>query len=353
MNTIHIPTGKPYDVLIGRGLLSEAGSRVREVCPKAEKAFVLSDDRVAPLYADQVVQSLRLAGFQSASHFFPHGEQHKTVETWHAVLDVLCENRLTRGDVLIALGGGVVGDLGGFAASAFQRGMNYIQIPTTLLAMVDSSVGGKTAVDLAGGKNQVGAFYQPRLVLCDPETLSTLPEEEYRCGCAEIIKYGVIGSRPFFGSLAETPVKDQLERVIAACVEMKRDYVMQDEFDLGLRMMLNFGHTFGHACETCSGFSILHGQGVAIGMAIMARSSAAQGILSAGDRDAIIALIRQYGLPTESEWPADRMLAACLSDKKSTGSGISIVIPEEIGRCRIQKIPTEELAKWLRLGTEQ
>ena len=353
MNTIHIPTGKPYDVLIGRSLLSETGFRVREVCPKAEKAFVLSDDRVAPLYADQVTESIRQAGFQTASMFFPHGEQHKTVETWHAVLDALCENCLTRGDVLIALGGGVVGDLGGFAASAYQRGMNYIQIPTTLLAMVDSSVGGKTAVDLAGGKNQVGAFYQPRLVLCDPETLSTLPEEEYRCGCAEIIKYGVIGSRPFFDSLAETPVKDQLEPVIAACVEMKRDYVAQDEFDLGLRMMLNFGHTFGHACETCSGFSILHGQGVAIGMAIMARSSAAQGILSAGERDAIIALIRQYGLPTESEWPADRMLAACLSDKKSTGSGISIVIPEEIGRCRIQKIPTEELAIWLRLGMEQ
>ena len=350
MRTIHIPAGKPYDVLTGRGLTAETGFRVKEVCPKAEKVFVVTDDRVGPLYAELVIRSLREAGFQTGCFVFPHGEQHKTVETWHRVLDTLCAERLTRSDALIALGGGVVGDLAGFAASAYQRGIDYIQIPTTLLAMVDSSVGGKTAVDLAGGKNQVGAFYQPKTVLCDPDTLSTLPEEEYRCGCAEIIKYGMIGSRDFFDSLATTPVRDQLEQVITACVEMKRDYVMQDEFDLGLRMMLNFGHTFGHACEACSGFSILHGQGVAIGMAIMARAAASQGILPEADRDALISLIRKYGLPTEAEWPAEEMMKACLSDKKTTGTHIRIVVPEEIGKCRIRTIPTEELGRWLRMG---
>ena len=346
MKKIHIPAGKPYDVLIQRGLLREAGARIREVCPKTEKAFLLTDDHVAPLYADQVMDSLTEAGMKPVNLTFPHGEENKTIETWHLALDRMCEARLTRSDVLVALGGGVVGDLGGFAAACYQRGIDYVQIPTTLLAMVDSSVGGKTAVDLEGGKNQVGAFYQPKVVLCDPDALKTLPEEEYRCGCAEIIKYGMIGSAEFF----RTPVKDQLEAVITTCVEMKRDYVLQDEFDLGLRMMLNFGHTFGHACEACSHFSILHGQGVAIGMAIMSRAAAAQGILSAEDRDALIDLIRQYGLPTEASWPAKDMLEACLSDKKATGSAIRIIVPERIGTCRIQRIPTEELARWLALG---
>ena len=350
MRIIRIPAGRPYDVMIGSGLLSEAGKRTREVCPGAEKAFIITDDRVAALYGNQVADALREAGLKTALFVFPHGEEQKTVETWHQALDAMLENRIVRTDVLIALGGGVTGDLGGFAAATYQRGIDYIQIPTTLLAMVDSSVGGKTAVDLAGGKNQVGAFYQPKLVLCDPDTLRTLPEEEYRCGCGEIIKYAMIGSAEFFHSLAETPVREQAERVITTCVEMKREYVAQDEFDRGLRMMLNFGHTFGHACEACSRFSILHGQGVAIGMAMMARAAAARGILSEEDRDALIALIRQYGLPTEPSWPLADLHRACLTDKKATGSSLHIVVPECIGRCRIQTVAGEELAGWLRQG---
>ena len=350
IKSIHIPAGKPYEVLIGRGMLSGIGTQIRDACPGAEKAFLVTDDRVGALYAEQALASLRGAGLSTARLIFPHGEAHKTIETWHTVLDAMCGERLTRSDVLVALGGGVVGDLGGFAAAAYQRGIGYVQVPTTLLAMVDSSVGGKTAVDLAGGKNQVGAFYQPRRVLCDPDLLATLPEEEYRCGCAEIIKYGMIGSADFFHSLEETPVREQAEEVIARCVEMKRDYVLQDEFDNGVRMMLNFGHTFGHACEACSRFSILHGQGVAIGMALMARAAASRGILAEADRDALIALLRKYGLPTEASWPAEEMLAACLNDKKATGSAIRIVVPERIGQCRIERIRTEELGDWLRRG---
>ena len=350
MKTIPIPAGKPYEVLIDSGLLGRAGEKIREVCPRAEKAFLVADDRVAGLYLERVRASLAAAGFRTDSFVFPHGEKQKSVETWHQLLEKMCEAKWTRSDVLVALGGGVTGDLGGFAAASYQRGIDYIQIPTTLLAMVDSSVGGKTAVNLAAGKNQVGAFYQPKRVLCDPETLRTLPGEEYLCGCAEIIKYAMIGSEPFFRALKKKPVSDQVEDVISTCVEMKRDYVAQDEFDTGLRMMLNFGHTFGHACEACSGFSIRHGQGVAIGMAIMARAAARKGILALEDRDALIGLIRQYGLPAEAFWPERDMLDACLADKKMNGSSISIVIPERIGACRIRKIPASELAEWLRLG---
>lgn len=350
--SIHIPASSPYDVLIGRGLLKEAGGRIRGIS-KASSAVIVSDDNVFPLYGEALEDSLRAAGFRAGHFVFPHGENHKTVSTWKQVLEYLISFRLTRSDILVALGGGVVGDLAGFAAACYQRGIPFVQIPTTLLAMVDSSVGGKTAVDLDEGKNMVGAFHQPALVLCDPDTLGTLPEEEYRCGCAEIIKYAMIGSAPFFEQLKKTPVRDQYEQVIRTCVEMKRDYVMKDEFDTGLRMMLNFGHTFGHAAEACSRFSILHGQGVAIGMAVISRAACAQGLLSGEDRDALIDLIRACGLPAEASWSAAEMAAAAASDKKSAGSSLRLIVPEGIGRCSIQKIPSEDLIRWLHLGGVQ
>ena len=350
MKTVNIPTSKPYDVIIERDSLRQAGRLIRNVCPKAQTACIVTDDNVAPLYEQKLAIALGNAGFHVESIIIPHGEEHKTVEIWHRVQEELCTARMTRTDVLITLGGGVTGDLGGFAAATYQRGIDYVQIPTTLLAMVDSSVGGKTAVDLAGGKNQVGAFWQPRMVICDPDTLDTLPGEEFRCGCAEIIKYAMIGSTDLFLSLQKLPVQRQTEQVISACVEMKRNYVLEDEFDRGLRMKLNFGHTFGHACEACSHFSILHGQGVAMGMAIMARSSCAQGILLEEDRDALISLISQYGLPTDAFWVADELAKACLADKKVTGDRIHIVVPEKIGSCRIDTIPAGDLIHWLHQG---
>ena len=350
MKRIEIAASRNYEVLMERGLLGRAGACVREACPRAEKAFLLTDDNVAPLYAEETADSLRKAEMSVHTHVMPHGEKNKTIGTWSAVLEEMCGLRFSRSDVLVALGGGVTGDLGGFAAACFQRGIDYVQIPTSLLAMVDSSVGGKTAVDLKAGKNQAGAFWQPKAVLCDPDTLTTLPEEEYRCGCAEIIKYGMIGGADFFHMLEEKDVRSQYERVIAACVEMKRDYVARDEFDRGERMLLNFGHTFGHACEACSGYSILHGQGVAIGMAVMARSACAQGILAEDDRDALIRLIRRSGLPTEPEWAAKDMLDACLSDKKTEGREIRIVVPVRIGKCVIRTVPTSDLGMWLAKG---
>lgn len=349
MKKITVSASREYDVLIESGLLPQCGSLIRQISD-ASSAIIVTDDNVDPLYSDAVNSSVRSAGFRVGRFVFPHGEASKNISTWSHLLEYLCAFRLTRSDIIIALGGGVVGDLAGFAAACWQRGIQYVQIPTTLLAMVDSSVGGKTAVDLSEGKNMVGAFHQPSLVICDPDVLSTLPEEEYRCGCAEVIKYGMIGSEPFFRRLEARPVREQAEDVIAACVEMKRRFVLEDEFDTGLRMMLNFGHTFGHAAEACSRFSILHGQGVAIGMCIMARAACARGILSPEDRDALIDLVRLYGLPSESFWPAEQMAAAAASDKKSAGSNVRIIVPESIGRCRIEKIPVSDLKLWLHDG---
>ena len=349
MIRIPISASASYDVIMERGLLLHAGEEIRKI-PSASSAVIVSDDHVDALYGTPTEESLRNAGFRTARYVFPHGEEQKTVSTWKNLLEFLCARRVTRSDLLVALGGGVVGDLAGFAAACYQRGIPCVQIPTTLLAMVDSSVGGKTAVDLDAGKNMVGAFHQPALVLIDPDVLVTLPEEEYRCGCAEIIKYGMIGSAPFFASIRDLPVLSQPEAVIQTCVEMKRDYVLKDEFDTGLRMMLNFGHTFGHAAELCSGYSILHGQGVAIGMSIIARAACAQGLLSPEDRDALLSLIQRYGLPTQAAWPAEDMAKAAMGDKKSAGTNIRIVVPEAIGRCVIHSIPGSDLLTWLHLG---
>ncbi len=348
MKTVSVEASRSYEVLIGRGLLDEAGERIRAVS-KAETAVIVAGDLVRPLYAGRVQATLERAGFRVLVYEIPHGEQYKTLETYGKLLNDLCDNHITRSDVLVALGGGVTGDLTGFAAATYQRGCGFVQIPTTLLAMVDSSVGGKTAVDLPGGKNQAGAFYQPLLVLCDPDTLSTLPEEQYRSGCAEVIKYGMLGDRPFFDSL-RLPVREQAEIVIARCVSMKRDIVHEDEFDTGLRRLLNLGHSFGHAVEKCSDYTILHGEAVAIGMAGITRAAVARGLCEASALDALLEMLRAYGLPTGCEYSAEELAAAMRNDKKMTGSTMHLVVPETVGKCRVLPAPASELTAWLRQG---
>ena len=219
MKTVHIPASRQYDVLIGRGLLQSAGAQIRGVT-KASAIMIVSDDAVWPLFGETVQRSLEAEGFRVCTFVFPHGESSKNAATYLQLLDALAAQRLTRTDALVALGGGVVGDLTGFAASTYLRGLGFIQIPTTLLAMVDSSVGGKTAIDLPAGKNLAGTFYQPWLVLCDPDCLQTLPENIFRDGCAEVIKYAVLGSAPFFDDLSSVPARDQLEHIIETCVRM-------------------------------------------------------------------------------------------------------------------------------------
>jgi len=349
LTTIRVTASRAYDVIIEAGLLDRAGEFAKNAFDLCTVA-VVSDDRVFALYGQRVLRSFEKAGFRAISYVFPHGEQSKTLATYGKVMNFLCEQRLTRGDAVIALGGGVVGDLAGFAAATYQRGVAFMQIPTTLLAMVDSSVGGKTAVDLDAGKNQAGCFYQPSLVLCDPQTLHTLPEEEYRCGCAEVIKYGVLGNEPFFRELEEKQIREQEEHVIETCVAMKRDIVADDEFDLGQRRLLNLGHSIGHAIEACSGFTLLHGQAVAIGMAIIARAAAQKGCCAADVPARIEKILRAYGLPTKTDYPLDALCAAAGTDKKLIGATMHLVVPYAVGDCRVVSVPASEMREWMRAG---
>lgn len=344
MTTIRVSASRAYDVVIGPGVLDTLGDRAAALLP-GRRVCIVSDDTVAALYAPAARASLEAAGFCVVSYVFPHGEKSKSGENFLALMGFLARNQLTRADGLVALGGGVTGDLTGFAAACYLRGVPYIQIPTTLLAMVDSSVGGKTAIDLPEGKNLCGAFWQPSLVLCDTDALQMLPREIFRDGCAEVIKYGVLGSRPLFDRLREGP--DWAE-VVSQCVAMKRDIVQEDEFDTGRRQLLNLGHTLGHAIEANSNFALSHGQCVAIGMAMIARAAVEQGLCAPEARDELIALLRQYGLPTEADQSASDICAAALRDKKRQGQTLTLIVPTAIGQCQLKKIPVKNLKDWVR-----
>ena len=271
MNTVTVSASKTYDILIGSGLLTQLGERVKAL-GKAQKVCVVSETTVFPLYGKAVAESLENAGFSVVSFVFPAGEESKNGSVFLELLNYLAENRLTRSDIIVALGGGVTGDLAGFAAASYLRGIRFVQVPTTLLAAVDSSVGGKTAIDLPAGKNLAGAFCQPSLVLCDTDTLNTLPADIFRDGCAEVIKYGILYDPVLFSHLEDKGLDFDREAVITRCVELKRDVVMEDEFDTGARMKLNLGHTIGHGVEAKSNFTLSHGKSVAIGMAIVVRA---------------------------------------------------------------------------------
>lgn len=349
MKTVHIDASRSYDVRIGRGLLDDCGRQIAERV-RCASAAVVADDTVYALYGERVCASLEAAGVRTVCYVFPHGEKSKNLLEYAKILNFLAENRVTRADALIALGGGVTGDLGGFAAATYLRGIPFVQLPTTLLAAVDSSVGGKTAVDLPAGKNLAGAFYQPELVLCDLDTLDSLPREIFLDGCAEVIKYAVLGSRELFALLADIPSGKGLEEVTARCVEMKRDFVQSDELDRGARQMLNLGHTFGHAVEASSRFTLSHGKSVAIGMAMILRAACSRGLCSAETRDAVIALLQRYGLPTECPYPTDMLLGALSADKKIFGTRLNLVVPTDIGACRLLPVGVDELSGWLRDG---
>lgn len=349
MKTIHVPASSEYDVLVERGLLRRCGELIRAVC-RGQTAAVISDETVWAIYGETVAKSLRDSGFHVVDITFPAGEKEKTLETYAQVIRTLASERLTRSDCVVALGGGVVGDLAGFAAATYMRGIDFVQIPTTLLAAVDSSVGGKTAVDLPEGKNLAGCFYQPRMVLCDADTIETLSSEQFRSGMAEVIKYGMIADEAFLESLLETDAKEQLEEVIAACVAMKRDVVAKDEFENGERRILNFGHTVGHAVELCRTFAISHGDAVAIGMTVLTRAAVRRGICGEETLKLLLEALRKYQLPLETDCTADELSAAALSDKKRSGSKLHVVVPERVGHCRIEPIPAEEFRQWLLEG---
>lgn len=344
--TVKVPSGQ-YEVKIGAGLLPSLGNEVR-ACTNAKRCGVIAGENVFPLYGETALESLRSAGLEAVSLVFPAGEKTKCLGRYGELLEFLAENRLTRSDCVIALGGGVTGDLSGFAAATYQRGVAYIQVPTTLLAAVDSSVGGKTAIDLPQGKNQAGAFYQPALVLCDTDTLATLPERELRAGFAEVIKYAVLFDPALFAALRDKTV--DLPSVIETCVKLKAAVVAEDERDTGLRRLLNLGHSFGHAVESRSHYALLHGEAVAIGTAMICRAAGSRGLLSSDDCEAVIALLRDYGLPTETEYSSAELFDTLLIDKKFSGGKLHLIVPRRIGHCDIVAVTPGELRSWLEEG---
>lgn len=343
MTTVTVAASKKYDIQIGAGLLPCLGSEIANL-GKVQKVCIVSETNVYPLWGDAVLNSIQTAGFLVTSFVFQAGEEHKCAATYLQLLNHLAENKLTRSDLIVALGGGVVGDLAGFAAATYLRGIRYIQIPTTLLAAVDSSVGGKTAIDLPAGKNLAGAFYQPDLVLCDTALLSTLPETVFTDGCAEVIKYGILYDPLFFEYLESTGPNFDLETVIKRCVELKRDAVMSDEFDTGDRMKLNLGHTIGHGVEARSHFSISHGTAVAIGTAIVTRAS------RCSDQKRILNLLNAFGLPTSTVYSAEELYTYILSDKKRSADNVSLIIPRAIGYCEIVPTPVDQLLTFIQAG---
>lgn len=349
MNTIHVTASRAYDVQIGSGLLPSIGNFVASR-KGVQRVCIVSDSNVWPLHGRTVEESLAHHGFSSVHFVFPAGETYKNADTFLNLLNFLAENHITRTDLIIALGGGVVGDLAGFAAATYLRGIPYIQVPTTLLAAVDSSVGGKTAIDLPAGKNLAGAFYQPVLVLCDTDCLNTLPEDIFRDGCAEVIKYAILYDSRLFSHLADFGIRFHREDVISRCVELKRDVVSQDEFDTGSRMLLNLGHTFGHGVEAMSNFEISHGKAVAIGMAIAARSSAKLGICKEAASEKILHLLDAFSLPTTCDFSAADLARFAMSDKKRTGGTVNLILPRDIGDCIIRPTPTEEILPFIKAG---
>lgn len=351
MRSVTVKTSATYEVLIGSGLLQKAGEAVKKVISPC-KAAIVTDSTVVHLYEETVRKSLTEAGFSVCTFVFPAGEASKNIHTLSHLLEFLAKEEMTRTDLIVALGGGVTGDLAGFGAAVYLRGISFVQIPTTFLAAIDSSVGGKTAVDLEAGKNLAGAFYQPKLVLCDTDVLQTLPEVVFADGIAEALKYGVLGDDALFEKIAGGDFRQDLEEIIETCVSMKRDVVEEDEFDTGKRQLLNLGHTFGHAIEQKSHFQMTHGHAVAIGMHLIAKGAEAKGIAEKGTAAAIAKALEQNQLPKETEFSPAEVAEGTLRDKKRRGGTISFVFPKKIGACEIVKIPVEEVEALARTAME-
>ncbi len=359
MARIEVKASTSYDVLIDELSFDEVGKLV-ESTTDASRTLIISDTNVAPLYAERVADSLSSSKIESFLHVIAAGEASKTISTYAQCLEACCQAGLSRNDVIIALGGGVVGDIAGFTAATYMRGCSCIQVPTSLLACVDSSVGGKTAVDLPSGKNLAGCFFQPNAVLIDTSALSTLDPHYFTDGCAEVIKYGAIADARLLDDLSTslTPEDPRLPQVIERCVSIKRDIVTQDEFESGIRQTLNFGHTLGHAIERLSGYSVSHGYAVACGMALCAQSSLKLGLMDEDAGHALLAAIKAAHLPTRlpeldlGALSADDLYQAALTDKKRHGSVMNVVIAASAGQAEIKPMELEEFAAFIRLALE-
>lgn len=351
VETVHVALGdRAYDILIGRGVVEQAGARIAALGARA--AAVVTDDNVARLHGDRLARNLAGAGVRSELITVPPGEGSKSYATLARVCDTILSHRIERGDIVVALGGGVVGDLAGFAAAIVRRGMRFVQIPTSLLAQVDSSVGGKTGINSVHGKNLVGAFHQPDLVLADTALLDTLPQREQKAGYAETVKYGLIDDPAFFGWCCENwrgvlEGGSERDHAVAVACRAKAAIVARDERELGDRALLNLGHTFAHALERITAYDstrLIHGEAVALGMAMAFRFSAALGVCPRSEADAVAAHLMDVGLPTKlsdipghAVGPAEALLDAMAQDKKVVGGALTFILARGIGKSYIAK----------------
>lgn len=340
--TVNVANG--YDILIDNGLIDDCGKYVSAVS-NAKKVCVISDTNVFKIYGDKVCSSLKETGFNVFDYVFKAGESSKNTSTVISIVEYLAQCELTRGDLVVALGGGVAGDMAGFAAAIYLRGIDFVQIPTSLLAQVDSSVGGKTAVDLPQGKNLCGAFHQPILVLIDPNVLNTLSPFYFSDGMGEVIKYGCIRSESLFNKLENESIKENISDVIYECLDIKRQIVENDEKEMGERALLNFGHTCGHAIEKLWNFeSVSHGEAVGIGMYMITKASERAELTKQGCADRIKAVLEKYNLKTADSHSAKEIISAMSADKKRTSTGIKFVMIEEIGKSFIYPVETENIS---------
>ena len=354
MNDRHItvPVATPYEVVIGEGLLTRLDQYLKDLIHPCTVAIV-TDTTVSTLYLQRVTERCEAAGLTPFSYVFAAGEGAKHFGTLSHMLEFFAVSGLTRSDLVLALGGGVCGDMAGFAAAIYLRGLPYIQCPTTLLAAVDASVGGKTAIDLEAGKNLAGAFHQPLAVWYDTATYTTLPDDHRTNGLAEVVKYAMIADAALFDTLLQTPNDLDLTALVARCVTIKADIVAEDEHEQGMRKLLNLGHTIGHAIEHCSHFGVLHGHAVAIGMVMITRMGESLGLTTPGTCDRLIALCQALHLPTTTDITAERLAMAAQVDKKRSGDRITLVIPERIGACRLHTVEVNTLIDLIRLGQEE
>lgn len=340
-----------YKIVIERGLLDTLGDRLRPLT-KAEKIAVITDDHVEPLYGERARKSLEKAGFEAKIIAIPAGEESKNIHILAGVYDALCEFGMSRSDALVTLSGGVPGDLGGFAAATYMRGIDFFQVPTSILAQIDSSVGGKVAIDLPGGKNLAGAFYQPKGVFIDPDLLKTLPARYVHDGLAEAVKYGCIGDEELFELFERIEtgqdLEDHMEEIILRSVLQKARVVEADEFDNGLRQILNFGHTVGHAVEKYFGYSTYtHGEGVAIGMCVITERTEQLCITEKGSARRLQQVLQKLHLPTGIHVPAEELIPSIMQDKKRRGSRITLIALQQIGKAELLPVETRDLPHYI------
>lgn len=353
MERVRVAVAPTYDVMIGRDILSQAGQLLGKQIEGKQVLIVTDKNIEAHHYLAKLTNTISEGAEQIHQYILPAGEAEKSMDNVKIMVEHLANLNFSRNDILIALGGGVIGDLVGFVASVYLRGVDFIQIPTTLLAAIDSSVGGKTAVDLPQGKNLVGAFHQPTVVLCDVDTFKTLPPAIFEDGCSELIKYGMIMSPQLLDQLLNmtqplNAASKELVAIIKKCVEMKASVVQQDERDTGKRQLLNYGHTLGHAIEQASDYQISHGRSVAIGQSIMLRMATEEGYIKDNYTDKIDGLLKQYHLLERKPYYDFEILSAImLRDKKRRRADITIVLPTNYGECQLFSLPLDEFLPWM------